>query len=297
MKSIPRDVCLFDIDGTLSHHKAPVCPKVVKMIQELSEVMDVGVVSGARHEEVNRLLQLCLPKIRYIFAENGGIAYDRNKCLLRDSITRAVPSEKLEKLTDCLTTSIQMHEGEIEDVRKALVASGNLMDNGPVKITRETAESWIDRRSGLWNVSLLGRVPSPSYREFLATHFIENKIREKIVAAMLNAYGPKCPWRIACGGAVSIDIYPLGWDKTRCLEFLPEEAYIFFFGDKTDAGGNDYEIYNHGRTEAYKVESVKDTIKKVYRKVLGRPSRRRKLGRGRQMSSPAPTSASSKRSK
>lgn len=37
------------------------------------------------------------------------------------------------------------------------------------------------------------------------------------------------------GGQISFDVFPVGWDKTYCLNHLADEGYkqIHFFGDKT----------------------------------------------------------------
>ena len=37
------------------------------------------------------------------------------------------------------------------------------------------------------------------------------------------------------GGQISIQMFPIGWDKTYCLQFVENEGYqeIHFFGDKT----------------------------------------------------------------
>ena len=37
------------------------------------------------------------------------------------------------------------------------------------------------------------------------------------------------------GGQISFDVFPIGWDKTFCLQFVEKEGYkeIHFFGDKT----------------------------------------------------------------
>ena len=37
----------------------------------------------------------------------------------------------------------------------------------------------------------------------------------------------------AIGGQISFDIFPQGWDKTYCLQFVEEFDEIHFFGDKT----------------------------------------------------------------
>lgn len=36
------------------------------------------------------------------------------------------------------------------------------------------------------------------------------------------------------GGQISFDVFPIGWDKTYCLQFVEGEFdEIHFFGDKT----------------------------------------------------------------
>lgn len=35
------------------------------------------------------------------------------------------------------------------------------------------------------------------------------------------------------GGQISIDVFPYGWDKTYCLQFLNDFHTIHFFGDRT----------------------------------------------------------------
>ena len=40
------------------------------------------------------------------------------------------------------------------------------------------------------------------------------------------------------GGQISFDVFPTGWDKTYCLNFIKKEDFdeIHFFGDKTFEG-------------------------------------------------------------
>lgn len=35
------------------------------------------------------------------------------------------------------------------------------------------------------------------------------------------------------GGQISFDVFPKGWDKTYCLQFVKGYDEIHFFGDKT----------------------------------------------------------------
>lgn len=67
------------------------------------------------------------------------------------------------------------------------------------------------------------------------------------------------------GGQISFDVFPTGWDKRYCLQFVENEGYdeIHFFGDKTMPGGNDYEIFTDDRTIGHTVTSPEDTIEQV----------------------------------
>jgi len=70
------------------------------------------------------------------------------------------------------------------------------------------------------------------------------------------------------GGQISFDVFPQGWDKTYCLRFLEEHFdHIHFFGDKTDHGGNDHQIYSSVRTVGHSVVNPPDTQKRI-KKVL-----------------------------
>ena len=62
-----------------------------------------------------------------------------------------------------------------------------------------------------------------------------------------------------------MDVFPVGWDKTYCLQFITDKYEdIHFFGDKYYKGGNDYEIYEHERTIGHKIENgPKETEEKV----------------------------------
>jgi phosphomannomutase len=64
------------------------------------------------------------------------------------------------------------------------------------------------------------------------------------------------------GGQISFDVFPKGWDKTFCLNFINDGEYdeIHFFGDKTFEGGNDYEIFTHPRVIGHTTTSPEHTM-------------------------------------
>ena len=69
--------------------------------------------------------------------------------------------------------------------------------------------------------------------------------------------------KFSIGGQISFDVFPVGWDKTYSLQFVEKEGYeqIHFFGDKTYAGGNDFEIFEDPRTIGHTVTCPEDTEK------------------------------------
>ncbi len=68
--------------------------------------------------------------------------------------------------------------------------------------------------------------------------------------------------QFSIGGQISFDVFPKGWDKSYCLQYVEKDFdEIHFFGDKVYPGGNDHEIYEDKRTIGHSVENPDDTVK------------------------------------
>ena len=86
-------------------------------------------------------------------------------------------------------------------------------------------------------------------------------MREKLIEALRKEF-PDIGLTYSIGGQISFDVFPDGWDKRYCLQFLVEKFdEIHFFGDKTYKGGNDHEIYEDERTIGHSVKDPQETIK------------------------------------
>jgi phosphomannomutase len=114
------------------------------------------------------------------------------------------------------------------------------------------------------NISPIGRDCSREERNDYEKFDLEHGIRTKMVAAMKEEF-KDLDMTYSIGGQISFDMFPTGWDKTYCLQYLKPEDYdeIHFFGDKTFQGGNDFEIFSHERTIGHTVTSPEDTIEQV----------------------------------
>lgn len=89
-----------------------------------------------------------------------------------------------------------------------------------------------------------------------------HKIRETMVEDFRKEFG-NLGLQFSIGGQISFDVFPKGWDKTYCLNFLDSVPTIHFFGDKTSPGGNDYEIFYDSRTKGHTVTSPEETEKEL----------------------------------
>ena len=89
---------------------------------------------------------------------------------------------------------------------------------------------------------------------------------EKMRKACEDKFGNEYSLRFTKGGIKSFDIFPKGWDKTYCLQFIKEKGYdnIIFFGDNTYPGGADYDLaINEGVTRGVSVKNPNETIQKI----------------------------------
>ncbi|KAI6175509.1 Phosphomannomutase [Aphelenchoides bicaudatus] len=123
--------------------------------------------------------------------------------------------------------------------------------------------TFIEYRKGMLNVSPIGRSCSQQERDAFVILDSEQKIREKFVQELrqrFSSYG----LTFSIGGQISIDAFPTGWDKTYCLKYLTANFdQIHFFGDKTQPGGNDHEIFSHEATIGHTVTNPEDTKEQV----------------------------------
>lgn len=118
--------------------------------------------------------------------------------------------------------------------------------------------TFIEYRTGLINVSPIGRNCSQKEREDFDEYDKVHKVREKFINVLKQQFADY-GLRFAIGGQISFDVFPEGWDKTYCLKYLKDYKEIHFFGDKTHEGGNDHEIFIDKRVIGHTVKNPEDT--------------------------------------
>ncbi|WMV30703.1 hypothetical protein MTR67_024088 [Solanum verrucosum] len=129
--------------------------------------------------------------------------------------------------------------------------------------------TFIEFRSGMLNVSPIGRNCSREERDVFEKYDKVQKIRETMVSVLREKF-EHFNLTFSIGGQISFDVFPQGWDKTYCLRYLEESNELHFFGDKTNKGGNDHEIYKFERTVGHTVTSPEETLKQCSVLFLGK---------------------------
>nr|XP_045582873.1 phosphomannomutase-like [Procambarus clarkii] len=242
----PGMILLFDVDGTLTAPRKIISDDMYEFMTQVKDKAVCGLVGGSDLKKIAEQIggMDALMKFEYVFAENGLVAYQNGKLISKESI--------------------QNHMGE-EKLQEFINFSLRYMSDITLPVKRGT---FIEFRNGLINVCPVGRSCSQEERDQFGEYDKEHHVREKFVKA-LEAEFPDSGLVFSIGGQISFDVFPKGWDKTYCLRFVEKDFNtIHFFGDKTDKGGNDHEIYSDPRTISHKVTSPDDT-KTQLRELLG----------------------------
>lgn len=234
-----RILCLFDVDGTLTKPRNKIEPHLEEFLHnKVKPVCTLGLVGGSDLKKISEQMNGpdVVKKFDYVFPENGLIQYKDGVLIGQESIQRYMGEEKLQKFINfCL--------GYLSKITL------------PVK-----RGTFIEFRTGMLNISPIGRSCSQAERDDFERYDRLHHVRRNMIEALKLEF-PSIGLTYSVGGQISFDVFPNGWDKTYCLRHLESEGFeqVHFFGDKTDLGGNDYEIFHDTRTIGHKVMNPDDT--------------------------------------
>ena len=230
-------IYLFDVDGTLTPPRQPMDEDFIE--EFLQWVFDgkkfVCLVTGSDMTKVReQISEDVIRACKGIFTCMANQYWVRNKLVYQVSF---LPSRKL--LTDL---ELYLEQGSKYEHR-----TGN----------------HVEVRPGMINFSVVGRDATQKQRKAYNQWDKYRKEREDIVEYVTQSY-PHLEASI--GGSVSVDIYPIGNDKSQAIKYLyteePDTNFIFV-GDRTEPGGNDYaiveELEEHEDSRWFKVDDWEDT--------------------------------------
>jgi len=234
-------ICLFDVDGTLTPARKVVSAEVLNALKQLRKHCVVGFVGGSDlPKQKEQLGENVLDMFDWGFSENGLCAFKDGKSIGSQTFSQHIGEDNLKRLLDDLLAYMSGIKGL------------------PVK-----RGTFIEFRTGMLNVSPIGRNCSRAERNAFEKFDKEHGVRKAMVTHFEKKYGDSLGLQFSIGGQISFDVFPKGWDKTFCLQFLEPCGFknIHFFGDKTYKGGNDFEIYESQKTIGHTVKCPEDTLK------------------------------------
>jgi phosphomannomutase len=238
----PNVLVLFDVDGTLTVPRKAVTLEMREVLTALREKVSVGIVGGSDlKKQYEQLGETVLQDFDYVFSENGLHAFKDAKEIHCQNLTKFLGDANLNRLVKFTLRKIS--ELEIPQMRG----------------------TFFELRNGMINVSPIGRNCTQEERDAFEQYDKEHQVRAKLIASLREEFNSDPtfpPLQFSIGGQISFDVFPKGWDKTYCLQFVREQyPEIHFFGDKTYEGGNDYEIFTSPLVKGHSVQTPQDTIR------------------------------------
>ena len=238
-----KTLLLFDIDGTLTPARQVMKPNMLECLKKAStyDDIDLATVGGSDLAKAKEQLQSAIDLLKFVFTENGLVYLDEKKELHKvDKVTNYLGDKYKDFVNFCLKYIADL------DI--------------PVK-----TGTFVELRTGLVNVSPIGRNCSQEERDAFVVYNKEHKILEKFREELIKNFAEKMGLTVSIGGQISFDVFPNGWDKRYCLRFVEKEYdNIIFFGDKGYFGGNDYEIITNDKiSRGVRVKNPEETIEFV----------------------------------
>ena len=187
-----RTIYLFDVDGTLTPPKQKAVEIFRLQFFEWVKDKEVYLVSGGSFKRLTEQLSpAVMDRIEGVFACMGNVYYRRKK-----GEPRAWFHEYEHKF--------RPNKGLIADLTKEVEKSAYPTKTG----------AHYDNRTGMINFSIVGTKATQDQRREYAAYDAEHKEREAIVARLSEKHA-SCDFVI--GGAVSIDIFTKGRDKSQVI--------------------------------------------------------------------------------
>ena len=239
-------IFLFDVDGTLTPAKSKIDKKFQKQFLKWMNNKEIYIVSGGSFVRIiDQLGDKIVNKVDGVFACMGNIFY-----------------QKIETVNETGFSEWEtVYENKFRPPRSLYRDLDKIVTESEFKI--KTGNHY-EERVGMVNFSIVGRKATPEQRKAYEDYDPEHNERAKIVEELKEKY-PKLDFVI--GGAVSIDIFNVGNDKSQIVERYFKEALehnqMLFVGDRIPFPGNDYALATalrqHSNGSAYEVETWEDT--------------------------------------
>jgi phosphomannomutase len=256
------------VDGTLVDSGQAITTEMAKTLTNLQkkENVEIGIVGGGK---LDKIIQQMDKQIffNHYFTECGCVYHkntENTNAENKNTENKNTENKNIENtnanLTPIYTKNIRDHK-LYKPINTLIKHCLEYISKVDYKITGH----FIDLRNGIIYVSLIGLTANQEerkeYMELDKQYHYRSKLLESL-KLQANNLGINNQIAIVEGGSVGIAIYPSEWDKIQILDYFHTDKYekIYYFGDKYEPNGNDYQILNHSRIKGFPVNHYQDTI-------------------------------------
>ncbi len=220
---------IFDVDGTLTPSRLKMDREFEKFFRNWITDKNVYLLTGSDHDKTIEQVGVDIWREVTESHQCGGNVVFKSCDLIE--VSKWQPSKSL--LDTCQN---------LIDISKYPVKAGK----------------HIEERVGLLNISVVGRKCTQQQREEYYEWDKINKEREFMCQA-INKMFPEL--EASAGGQISVDIHKFGKNKSQIRKKVKGD--IWFFGDKTMEGGNDYSLATilNDPDKVFQVNDWKHTMK------------------------------------
>lgn len=217
-----KKLILMDMDGTITPARKPIEQSMIDKLEEVLEAgHTIGVVSGSSYEYILEQLH-AWPSIWhknvYLMPCNGTQCYHMTSEEYKLDMRKHVGDPAFKGLMTVLFNEMALLEqAEFPFTGDHVSYRGSTLNFCPVGRNAGDLERTLFKE---WDTKT-------QYRHTLA---------EKLSGSPLASI-----FKFKMGGHTSIDIYPIGWDKSYAFGHFENFDRIYFIGDRTNPMGNDYE--------------------------------------------------------
>jgi phosphomannomutase len=241
---------LFDVDGTIAESGQKIDDSICLLLNKLKIYgNEIVIVGGGKLEKILEQLDNKVSFDHY-FAECGCVYYKSGYSI-----------DGSRNLIEMYKKNIRRHT-TYEKINVLIKVALKFLSEVDYTITG----NFVDLRNGIIYISLIGLVANQEERAVFM-HLDKKFNYRKQLLKLLNEKAIELSIDtlvdIVEGGSVGIAIYPKEYDKKQVLEYFSEEYTIYYFGDKYQINGNDYNIINDERVIGIKVDSPQNTIEEL----------------------------------
>jgi len=248
-----KNIVLYDMDGTLTPPRESLEESLVPVLENLSEVAEIGIVTGSDFDYLKQQVGALLEhsKIRkrlHLLPCNGTKHYYPPK---NNEDHQLVSSNDMLK---------ELGRRHFQQLMLILIEQQHSFATDRFPLTGH----FINYRGSLINWCPIGRNATSEDRQFFVEYdsSFQPTLRERYIERLQHYIGLKriLNVEVKLGGDTSFDIFPAGWDKTYALKHFPFYNH-WFVGDRCGHNGNDKEIYDllKAQNRAYETHSPQQT--------------------------------------